>query len=120
MNRNANTVSVLLGKGGGTFAAKADYPTGVGPESVALGDLDADGKPDIVTANSSAGTVSVLLGRGDGTFATNLDSPTGANALSVVLGDVNRDGKLDLVTANLNIVTTSTTADVSVLLGACK
>jgi hypothetical protein len=61
VSSNANTVSVLLGNGDGTFAAKVDYPTAKYPYSVVLGDLDGDGRLDIVTANSDANTVSVLL-----------------------------------------------------------
>jgi len=77
-NRYRNTVSVLLGKGDGTFAAQMDYSPGEGPEEVALGDLNGDGKLDIVTANIDSATVSVLPGRGDGTFASKLDYPVGA------------------------------------------
>src|SRR6185437_12411289 len=67
-NLNSNSVSVLLGNGNGTFAAKTDFGTGVFPQSVAIGDVNADGRPDLATANSASNTVSVLLGNGDGTF----------------------------------------------------
>ena len=60
-------VSVLLNRGDGTLEPKDDYTTGVGPVAVAAGDLDRDGHPDLVTANTS-GSVSVLLNRGHGTF----------------------------------------------------
>ena len=68
-----NTVSVLLGNGDGTFAAKADYATGAGPRSVAVGDFNGDGKLDLATANGMANSVSVLLGNGDGTFQAKVD-----------------------------------------------
>jgi hypothetical protein len=38
-------------KGGGTFGAKVDYPTGTGPIGLAVVDLDGDGRPDVITAN---------------------------------------------------------------------
>jgi len=61
----ANTVSVLLGVGTGTFAAKVDYPTGTNPHGLAVGDL-GNGEADLVVANASDNTISVMLGKGDG------------------------------------------------------
>src|SRR5262249_51102496 len=65
VNSIDSTVSVLLGKGDGTFAPKVDYPTGAGPFSIAVADLNGDGKPDLAVANGIASTVSVLFGKGD-------------------------------------------------------
>ena len=71
-------MSVLLNKGDGTFAARLDYATGRGPISVAIGDLNGDGKPDLAIANGHGGnSVSVLLNKGDGTFQAKLDYRTG-------------------------------------------
>ncbi|MER7810895.1 FG-GAP-like repeat-containing protein [Streptomyces sp900116325] len=94
-----------------TFAPKVDYPTGTGPNSVAVGDFNGDGDLDLVTANTAANTVSVLLSNGAGTFAAKTDYATGTNPRSVAVGDFNGDGRLDLVTANA-----SGTDTVSVLL----
>ncbi|MSR53795.1 MAG: hypothetical protein EXS09_10965, partial [Gemmataceae bacterium] len=102
-----NTASVLLGNGAGSFAAKTDFATGSGPLSVTLGDVNGDGKLDLVTANRSADTASVLLGNGAGSFGSKTDFATGSGPFSVTLGDVNGDGKLDLVTANFNADTAS-------------
>jgi hypothetical protein len=74
-----------------------NYP--VSSYSVAIGDLNGDGKPDLVVAstNTSEG-VSVLLGQGNGTFPTAVPYYTGG-AYSVAIGDLNGDGKPDLVAA---------------------
>src|SRR5262249_50600177 len=57
-----DNLSVLLNNGGGTFAANIDYPAGSNPRSVALADLNGDGKPDLAVANfDGMGSVSVLL-----------------------------------------------------------
>jgi hypothetical protein len=68
-NDGSNTVSVLLGRGDGTFAPQVTYPVGNSPLSVAVGDFTGDGHLDLAVANDGSDTVSVLLGRGDGTFA---------------------------------------------------
>jgi hypothetical protein len=93
---------VLLNKGAGSFQAKRDYATGKGPHSVAIGDLNGDGKPDLATANAVGNTVSVLLNRGDGNFKDRLDYRTGDFPRSVAISDLNGDGKPDLATANFN------------------
>src|SRR5207302_2677704 len=50
-NETSNTVSVLLGNGDGTFAARQDFATGSEPLSLALADVNGDGKPDLAVAN---------------------------------------------------------------------
>ena len=50
-NHLADTVSVLLGKGDGTFGAPTTYDVGDGPEGVAIADLNGDGNPDLAVAN---------------------------------------------------------------------
>jgi hypothetical protein len=100
---SGNRVSVLLGSGSGdgTFPTRADYDTGTTPRSVAIGDLNGDGKPDLAVASLNSQAVSVLRGNGDGTFATRVDYLTGgSDPVFVAIGDLNGDGKLDLAVAN--------------------
>jgi hypothetical protein len=68
--------------------------------SVAIGDLNGDAKPDLVTANLDANSVSVLANRGDGSFETKRDYRVGAKPRSIAIDDLNGNGKPDLVAAN--------------------
>lgn len=98
-NSLANTVSVLLGNGDGTFRVNVDYPAGSSPVAVTMGDFNNDGKLDLAVANhvSTTNTVSVLLGNGDGTFQTPLMYNGGNSPTSIAAGDVNNDGNTDLL-----------------------
>jgi len=107
----ANTVSVLLGNGDGTFQPHTDWATGNGPGFVMAGDFNGDGNPDLAVANSTSNTISILLGNGDGTFRTHVDYATGASPFSGGAADVNGDGRLDLAVGNYSGST------VSILLG---
>jgi hypothetical protein len=68
--------------------------------AMAVGDLNADGKPDLVTGNYGASTVSVLLNRGEGTFESRRNYTTDDSPASLAIADLNGDGKPDVVSAN--------------------
>jgi CSLREA domain-containing protein len=106
-----STASTLGSCGSTSFAAAANFGVGTGPQSVAVGDFNGDGKLDLATANGSSDNVSVLLGNGAGSFGAATNFGAGTAPQSVAVGDFNGDGKLDLATANF------TSDDVSVLLG---
>ena len=112
-NYSSYTVSVFRNTGSSgtvSFAAKLDYPTGNTPYSIAIGDIDSDGKSDLVVANSSSNTVSVLKNTGSSgtvSFAAKTDFPTGTTPYSVAINDLDGDGKPDLATANYSSNTIS-------------
>src|SRR5207249_9624125 len=58
---NTGNVSILLGDGAGNFSAPTNFGTGNRPYSVAVGDINDDGKQDLVTANQYSNNVSILL-----------------------------------------------------------
>ncbi|OUJ74865.1 FG-GAP-like repeat-containing protein [Hymenobacter crusticola] len=97
---NTSTVSVRLNNGLGAFSGTQDVSIGTRPLSIAVGDVDADGDLDFVTANSNQLTASVRLNDGNGTFSGSTDVTVGPNPEGVALGDLDGDGDLDLVVAN--------------------
>src|SRR5262249_10303038 len=96
----SNNLSVLLGNGDGTFQPQRLYDAGDTPTSVAVADLDGDGKLDLVVANFGSGDVSVLLGNGDGSFRPQRTYAAGDGPSSVGGADLNGDGRPDLAVAN--------------------
>ncbi len=106
-NGGANNVTVLLGDGHGGFATAPGSPfaSGSGPLSLAIGDFDGDGAPDLAVAGATTGAgVTVLLGDGAGGFVAASGSPfaagTFAAAQALAVGDFNEDGMADLVVAD--------------------
>jgi hypothetical protein len=104
------SVGVLLGKGNGTFQPVKTYLSGGdGTASVAVADVNKDGKPDLLVANcgpeacgpgSPGGNVGVLLGKGDGTFKTAVSYQAENSPYNVTAADLNGDGNLDIVVSN--------------------
>jgi hypothetical protein len=105
------TVEQCSGGGPVVFGPNTPFTAGSGPSAIARGDLNGDGKPDLVTANQFGSSVSVLLGNGDGTYSPKQDFPIGVGPYSVAVGDLNGDGKPDLAAALFGV------SAVSVLLG---
>ena len=116
-------VTVLLGKGDGTFEAPIGYSLdGYQAFAVAVADVNGDGHPDLVVAygcqiESDCGGVDVLLGNGDGTFQTPVSYGSGGPAFSVAIADLNGDGHPDLAVATAWQCAGCDNSGVSVLLG---
>ncbi len=90
------------------FTSENEYPVGLAPRAVAVGDVDGDELDDIAVANSDDDTVSVLVGTGSGEFIdTGATYEVGLYPFAIVIVDVNGDGNGDIVTSDENEDTVS-------------
>ena len=100
---------------GQSFGPTRFYPNGPSGSiaNLTLGDINGDGRPDIITISPQSSTVGVLMGLAGGAFAPaiNYSAGSGSRPYGVALNDVNSDGHLDIITANYN------TNTVGVLIG---
>jgi hypothetical protein len=103
-NRYADNIGVFLGYGNGTFPNQTTYSTtkGSGPTDAVVGDLNNDGRLDIVVTLVADSGIIVFNGYGNGTFFRQLIYSTGSQSQSYAcaLGDVNNDNRLDVAVAD--------------------
>jgi hypothetical protein len=110
VGRASGSVAVLFnetapGADAPSFSARVAFPVGPSNRSVAIGDIDGDGRPDLAVTNYDADSLSVLLNTGEfgaatPSFADQATFVTGAKPYAVAIGDLNGDGRPDLAVAN--------------------
>jgi uncharacterized protein (TIGR03437 family) len=97
------TTGILLGNGDGTFRAGSPLPAGASGSLIwtfAAGDLNGDGKVDLVYADTENQVVVPLFGNGDGTFQPGPAYAVSQLPTSLLLADYNNDGRLDIINGN--------------------
>ncbi len=92
-----NTVAVHLGDGGGGFGPATQITVGNNPTALALGDVNADGRGDLLVANEDDRTVSVLLANGNGGLTSAGTADSGRGLVDLALADLDGDGARDLL-----------------------
>ena len=97
-NQNDANVSVFLGNHNGTFSAANTFAVGAGAIEIASGDLNGDGKADLIVSDGIK-AVYVVLGNGDGTFGSPTRIALHIDPRGIALADLNADAKLDVAVA---------------------
>jgi hypothetical protein len=113
-NYGESTVSVMMNDGDGGFGTSYKYPSGKGPWSIALGDVNLDGNIDFATSEnypptqpSPPGRVSIFYNQGNGWFNLLFKYRTSSSPEFIDLGDIDNDGDLDVATVNYQTATST-------------
>ncbi len=108
---SSSSASSTTNANGTTIQTPATFGSVPNPASLAVGDFNEDGTPDLAAAAAGGNELAVFIGNGDGTFKDAAFYATGNTPSSIATADLNRDGHLDLVTAD------AASNSISVLLG---
>jgi hypothetical protein len=105
VNESANTVSLLFGAGNGSFTLSIpSYSTRVGPGSVAVGNFNSDGKPDLAIPTffgiEARSALAILVNGVNGRFTQKVEYATDSRPIGSVVADWNGDNRADLALAN--------------------
>jgi hypothetical protein len=104
--RYLNQASVyhnLSANGGFSFAGRENFAVAVNSEYLKIGDLNCDGKPDLVLSNTGGKNISVLVNtsiKGKISFQNHTEFAAGDDIRSINVSDLNGDGKPDVITLN--------------------
>ena len=92
-----SSISALFNDGTGALLPRLEVASGLTPSAIAIGDMNNDGKLDLVVANQGANSVTELFGNGTGGLLGRAELNVGVPPSDVGLTDMNNDGKLDIV-----------------------
>jgi hypothetical protein len=95
-NSRAHSLSILFGRGNGSFKPSPALPVPLEPSALLVADVNKDGLPDIIANSRGTNSLTILLGNGDNSFLKPRSVPTGQVPLSITLGDFNEDGFADV------------------------
>lgn len=102
-DRTAGRVTVLVGDGnGGLTLSSTNLALQAGAIDSAVGDFNADGRPDLTVANFNSNSISVILGQADGSLkvqTTVLGTTQGA--FDIAVADIDNDGDVDILASKL-------------------
>ncbi len=97
---DSSTVTVLLGRGDGSFAHAQTLDTLGSASRIVAADLNGDGDLDLVVSEFGNNSIAIFLGNGDGTFGDATRLAGNGGPVGLALADLNGDGDLDLVATN--------------------
>lgn len=95
-------VHLFFNAGDGTFAHSIDLRASADTWGLAVGDLDGNGEPDIITSSYTDAEVCVFLAKGPGKFALPQRLVAGEHNFGVETADFDKDGDLDIIACSTN------------------
>src|SRR5262249_59771459 len=101
-------VGVERGEGAAGLAGGKSHFAGNAPASIAVGDLNGDGSPDLVVPDAQGHRVNVLLNSGHGSFGRDARLEIEHESTSLAVGDIDGDGRLDAATVSYDDATLTT------------
>lgn len=105
-------VTIIYGKGDGTFLGGINLGTGTNPQGIVSGNFSCNGNNGLAVANAASNSVQLFLGAGNGTFTPGVTLTTDNHPVAIVTADFNQDGVPDLAVVN------AISGDVTVMLGS--
>ena len=100
-----SAISVMYLSGFGVFTVQTNIPISADARSLTLADVNGDGKPDVIYADSGGNKMVVTTNDGTGYFVTSSTVTVGSNSSFIVPSDFNGDGKPDFAVANNSSLT---------------
>lgn len=97
---HAAGVKVFLGRGDGTFSVAGSIASSDRVQSIATGQLDADGRLDIAFVQATGGGLFAAFGNGDGTFVPRAVATIGSDLTDIAVADLDGDRLMDLIVAH--------------------
>jgi hypothetical protein len=102
VNKDDNTLSILLNDGTGAFGSAMSYKVDDLPNYIYVGNLNGDGSPDVACISKDSNIITVFFNQGDGTLTKNKNYFTGDEPRTLLGADFNGNDEIDLVTVNNN------------------
>jgi len=115
---NSGNTAAPFDKNDAAHILQLPLPPGSGAQGITIGDLNKDGKLDIVAPNDNLDNITIFLNQGGGNFAAQPVITAGNDTFGAAIADFNLDGNPDIAISNfIGVGNTDNNSNVGILLG---